>query len=65
MVIEFATIPNLRLRLQTDVAGLSYAYAFGGLGGLLALPLTAIADRCVDCRMRSRSVVLVVCSPYH
>ena len=48
--IEFAAVPNLRLRLRTDVEGLSYVFAFGGLGGLLALPLAAIADRCVRLR---------------
>ena len=45
MVIEFATIPNLRLRLQTDVAGLSYALSFGAIGGVLAVPLAACSDR--------------------
>ena len=44
-VIEAATIPNMRIRLNTDVAGLAYVTSFAGIGGIIALPLAALADR--------------------
>ena len=44
-MIEAATIPNMRIRLNTDVAGLAYVTSFAGIGGIIALPLAALADR--------------------
>ena len=43
--IESATLPNMRTRLDTDVAGIAYVTSFAGLAGFLALPLAASADR--------------------
>ena len=41
----FASIPDLRVRLNTDVEGISYAFALGSFGALVSTPLGAVADR--------------------
>lgn len=57
--IESATIPNMRTRLNTDVAGLAYVTSFAGIGGVIALPLAAVADR-FDSDLSSRIVLTTI-----
>ena len=43
--VVFAMIPDLRVRLNTTVEGMSTAFSIGLLGCLVSTPLGILADR--------------------
>ena len=43
--IAFAAVPDLRVRMNTTVEGMSYAFSLGALGSVVSTPLGVFADR--------------------
>ena len=43
--LKYTTIPEMRLRLDTDAQHISWALAFGSAGGLFGGATSAVADR--------------------